>query len=38
VIFAILFGVALARVKGKPKQTILDFFDGLSEVMFKFTG
>jgi proton glutamate symport protein len=38
VIFAILFGLALARVKGKPKQTILDFFEGLSEVMFKFTG
>jgi proton glutamate symport protein len=25
-------------VKGKPKQTMLDFFEGLSEVMFKFTG
>src|SRR5438874_4144288 len=38
VVFAILFAVALARVKGKAKQTMLDFFDGLSEVMFKFTG
>jgi len=38
VVFAILFGVALARVEGKPKQTILGFFEGLSEVMFKFTG
>jgi proton glutamate symport protein len=38
VVFAILFGVALTRVKGKPKQTMLDFFEGLSEVMFKFTG
>jgi proton glutamate symport protein len=38
VIFAILFGVALARVKGKPRQTMLDFFEGMSEVMFKFTG
>jgi proton glutamate symport protein len=38
VIFAILFGVALARVKGKPKQVMLDFFEGVSEVMFKFTG
>src|SRR5437773_1305834 len=38
VIFAIIFGVALGRVKGKPKQTMVEFFEGLSEVMFKFTG
>ena len=38
VIYAIIFGIALARVKGKPRQTMLDFFEGLSEVMFKFTG
>lgn len=38
VVFAILFAVALARVKGKAKQTMLDFFEGLSEIMFKFTG
>jgi proton glutamate symport protein len=38
VIYAIIFGIALSRVKGKPKQTMLDFFEGLSEVMFKFTG
>jgi proton glutamate symport protein len=38
VIFAILFGIALAQVRGKPRQTMLDFFEGLSEVMFKFTG
>jgi proton glutamate symport protein len=38
VIFAILFGVALGRVQGKAKQTMLGFFEGLSEVMFKFTG
>ena len=38
VIFAILFGVALARVKGTPKQTMVEFFEGMSEVMFKFTG
>jgi proton glutamate symport protein len=37
VIFAILFGVALGRVEGKPKQVMLGFFEGLSEVMFKFT-
>src|SRR5439155_2499745 len=38
VIFAILFGVALGRVPGKPRQTMLEFFEGLSEVMFRFTG
>ncbi len=38
VIFAILFGVALGQVEGKPKQAMLGFFEGLSEVMFKFTG
>jgi proton glutamate symport protein len=38
VVYAVIFGVALTRVKGKPKQTMLDFFEGLSEVMFKFTG
>ena len=38
VIFAIIFGIALAKVKGKHRQTMLDFCDGLSEVMFKFTG
>ena len=38
VIYALFFGVALAQVKGKPKQTVLDFFDGITAVMFKFTG
>jgi proton glutamate symport protein len=38
VIFAIIFSVALGRLQGKPRQTMLDFFEGLSEVMFKFTG
>jgi len=37
VFFAILFGVALTQVKGKPKETMLNFCEGLSEVMFKFT-
>ena len=32
VIFAIIFGVALGRVQGKPKQTMLGFFEGLSET------
>jgi proton glutamate symport protein len=38
VFFAILFGIALTQVKGKPKETMLNFCEGLSEVMFKFTG
>jgi proton glutamate symport protein len=38
VFFAILFGIALTQVKGKPKAAILGFCEGLSEVMFKFTG
>lgn len=38
VVFTILFAIALAQVKGKPKETMLNFFEGLSEVMFKFTG
>jgi len=37
VFFAILFGIALTQVKGKPKETMLNFCEGLSEVMFKFT-
>jgi proton glutamate symport protein len=38
VVFSIIFGIALAKVTGKPKETMLSFFEGLSEVMFKFTG
>jgi len=38
VVFSIIFGIALAKVTGKPKETMLAFFEGLSEVMFKFTG
>jgi len=37
VFFAILFGIALTQVKGKPKETMLNLAEGLSEVMFKFT-
>ena len=37
IVFAMLFAVALTQVKGKPKETMLNFFEGLSEVMFKFT-
>ncbi len=38
VFFSILFAVAITQIKGKPKETMLNFFEGLSEVMFKFTG
>jgi proton glutamate symport protein len=38
VFFAILFGVALARVRGRPKETMLAVSEALSEVMFKLTG
>jgi proton glutamate symport protein len=38
VIYALLFGVALAQVKAPHKQTMLAFFEGVTQVMFKFTG
>jgi proton glutamate symport protein len=38
VIFAILFGIAVARVQEKSRHTMLTFCESLSEVMFKFTG
>jgi proton glutamate symport protein len=38
VFFAILFGVALARVRGRPKETMLAVSESVSEVMFKLTG
>jgi proton glutamate symport protein len=38
VVFSILFGIGLALVKKEDKRKpILDFAEGLSEVMFKFT-
>jgi len=37
VIFAILFGIAVARVQEKSRRTMLEFCESLSEVMFKFT-
>jgi proton glutamate symport protein len=38
VFFTVLFAAALTQVKaGKPKETLLAFFEGLSDVMFKFT-
>ena len=38
VVFTIIFAIALAQVKGKHRETMLNFFEGVSEVMFKFTG
>lgn len=37
VFFALLFGIALAQVKGKGKETMLAFCESLAEVMFRFT-
>jgi len=38
VVFALIFGVALAQVTGPPREHMLHFCEGLTEVMFKFTG
>lgn len=38
VFFAIVFGISLAQVPGKPKETVLSFMEGLMEAMFKFVG
>jgi proton glutamate symport protein len=39
VVFSILFGIALLLLgKGHHRQTMLNFAEGLAEVMFKFTG
>jgi Na+/H+-dicarboxylate symporter len=38
VFFSVLFAAALTQVKaGRPKETVLAFFEGISDVMFKFT-
>jgi proton glutamate symport protein len=38
VFFSILFAIALSQVKGRPKEAMLGFCEGLLETMFKFTG
>jgi len=38
VFFSIVFGVALSQVKGRPKEAMIGFAEGLAETMFKFTG
>lgn len=37
VVFSILFGIALAQVKGERKDKMVHAIEGLAEVMFKFT-
>jgi proton glutamate symport protein len=37
VVFSILFAIGLALVKGPQKETMLNFCESLTEVMFKFT-
>ncbi len=37
VVFALIFAIALTQVTGKPKETMVNFFEGVSQVMFKFT-
>jgi proton glutamate symport protein len=37
VVFAILFGIGLAQVRGEHKKTLLSFCHGISETMFNFT-
>ncbi len=36
VFWSALFGIALSQVKGRPKQAILEFAEGIAETMFKF--
>ncbi len=38
VFFSVLFGIAVAQVKGKPRETILGLCEALTDVMFRFTG
>jgi proton glutamate symport protein len=37
VVFSIIFGIALAQVTEKRRRPLLEFFEGFSETMFKFT-
>jgi proton glutamate symport protein len=38
VFWATLFAIALTQVRGKPKEAMLGFCEGLAETMFKFVG
>jgi len=37
VFFSVIFAVALSQVRGRPKEAMLGFCEGLAETMFKFT-
>ena len=37
VVFSIIFGIALALISEQKRRPVLEFFEGVSEVMFKFT-
>jgi proton glutamate symport protein len=36
VFWATIFGIALSQVRGKPKEAMLGFCEGLAQVMFRF--
>jgi len=38
VFFSVIFAVGLSQVRGRPKDAMLGFCEGLAETMFKFTG
>jgi len=38
VFFSVLFAVGLAQSRSRHKGAVLEFFEGLADVMFKFTG
>ena len=38
VFWSVLFGISLALIKGEPKEAMLKWVEGLTEVMFKFVG
>jgi len=38
VFWSVLFAVALSQTRGKPKEIVLGFCEGLAEVIFKFVG
>jgi proton glutamate symport protein len=38
VFFSVIFAAGLSQVRGRPKEAMLGFCEGLAETMFKFTG
>lgn len=38
VFWAVLFGLALTQVRGRPKEFMLELAEGIAQVMFKFVG